>query len=102
MVSIGTSSACSPSIVASWAWISWKLSVRSSCISRRGRRGTVCPDAGDEEGFFAAAAASGFRYQNPMSRYEQSPTSSQKMKSMRKLFAMTSPSITPMKSDISA
>ena len=49
--------------------------------------------------FFAAAAAVGFSIQNPMSKYDASPTSSQKMKSRSRLFAMTRPSIAPEKKD---
>ncbi len=49
--------------------------------------------------FFAAAAALGFSIQNPMSKYDASPTSSQKMKSKSKLFAMTRPSIAPEKNE---
>ena len=49
--------------------------------------------------FFAAAAALGRSIQKPMSRYDASPTSSQKMKSRSKLFAITTPSIAPEKND---
>jgi hypothetical protein len=49
--------------------------------------------------FFAAAAALGFWIQNPMSKYDASPTSSQKMKSRSKLLAITSPSIAPEKNE---
>ena len=49
--------------------------------------------------FFAAAAALGRSIQNPMSRYEASPTNSQKIKSRSRLFAMTNPSIAPEKND---
>src|SRR5205823_1947276 len=49
--------------------------------------------------FFAAAAALGRSIQNPMSKYEASPTSSQKMNSNNKLLAMTAPSIAPEKND---
>jgi hypothetical protein len=47
----------------------------------------------------AARAASRFRYQNPISRYEQRPTSSQPMKSCTKLGASTSAIIEKAKSD---
>ena len=40
--------------------------------------------------FLPASAADGRVYQKPMSRYEQSPTPSQKTKSRRKLPASTS------------
>ena len=49
--------------------------------------------------FFAAAAALGRSIQSPMSKYDASPTSSQKMKSRSKLLAMTTPSIAPEKND---
>src|SRR3990172_2985789 len=42
--------------------------------------------------FLAAAAASGLWYQKPISRYEQRPMISQKMRSWRKLSALTVPS----------
>ena len=37
----------------------------------------------------AAREASGFRYQNPISRYEQTPTSSQAQSSINVFSAMT-------------
>ena len=43
--------------------------------------------------FFAAAAASGLWNQNPMSRYDARPTSSQQINSRSRLFATSSPSI---------
>ena len=46
--------------------------------------------------FFPASAAEGFAYQNPMSRYEQSPTPSQPTNMSRKLSARTSVSIANM------
>ena len=49
--------------------------------------------------FLAAAAALGFWYQKPMSRYEVSPTISQQMKSSSRLFDMTKPSMAAAKSD---
>ena len=49
--------------------------------------------------FFAAAAALGRSIQNPISRYDASPTSSQKIKSKTKLFAITRPSIAPEKKE---
>ena len=49
--------------------------------------------------FFAAAAALGFSIQNPMSKYDASPTSSQKIKRSSKLFAMTTPIIAPEKNE---
>ncbi len=49
--------------------------------------------------FFAAAAALGLSIQNPISKYDASPTSSQKTKSRSRLFAMTRPSIAPEKND---
>ena len=48
---------------------------------------------------FAAAAAASRVNQWPMSRYELTPTSSQKMNIIAKLFASTMPSIENMKSD---
>ena len=47
----------------------------------------------------AARAASGFWYQNPISRYEQRPTSSQQMKSCRRFGASTRPIIEKANSD---
>ncbi len=47
----------------------------------------------------AARAASGLRYQNPIRRYEQTPTSSQHMKSCRRFGASTTPIIENAKSD---
>src|SRR3990172_5989141 len=52
--------------------------------------------------FLAALAASGLWYQKPMRRYEQRPMISQKMRSCRKLSALTVPSIPVTKSAISA
>ncbi len=49
--------------------------------------------------FFAAAAALGFSIQKPMSKYDASPTNSQKMKSKSRLLAITRPSIAPEKND---
>jgi len=49
--------------------------------------------------FFAAAAALGLSIQNPISKYDASPTSSQKMNSRSKLLAITTPSIAPEKND---
>ena len=49
--------------------------------------------------FFAAAAALGLSIQNPMSKYDASPTSSQKTNSRSKLFAITTPSIAPEKNE---
>ena len=46
--------------------------------------------------FFPASAAAGRSYQNPISRYEQSPTPSQPTNISRKLFASTSVSIANM------
>src|SRR5882724_8231005 len=43
--------------------------------------------------FFAASTAEAFPYQNPISKYDDTPTSSQKMNNCRKLFASTMPSI---------
>src|SRR5439155_1326268 len=54
----------------------------------RGERGTRKMNA-----FFAAAAASGLWYQKPINRYEQRPMISQKIRSWRKLSALTVPSI---------
>ncbi len=50
--------------------------------------------------FLAAAAADGRRNQNPMSRYDDTPTSSQKAKSITRLSASTSPSMAAVNSDI--
>ena len=47
--------------------------------------------------FFAAAAADGLWNQNPMSRYEARPTSSQHTKSRSRLLATRSPSIAAAK-----
>ncbi len=47
----------------------------------------------------AARAASGLRYQKPISRYEQTPTSSQQMKSWRRFGARTTPIIENTNSD---
>ena len=52
--------------------------------------------------FFAAAAAAGRSNQNPMSRYEPSPTSSQNTKICIRLLARTSPSIAIVNRDIYA
>ena len=49
--------------------------------------------------FFAAAAALRFSIQKPMSKYEASPTNSQKIKKSSRLFAMTTPSIAPEKNE---
>src|SRR5438874_11262496 len=49
--------------------------------------------------FFAAAAALGFSIQNPISKYDASPTNSQQTKRRRRLFAMTTPSIAPEKNE---
>ena len=50
--------------------------------------------------FFAAAAADGRVYQNPISRYEQSPTSSQNTNTCIIPDASTSPTIEAVNSDI--
>ena len=50
--------------------------------------------------FFAAAAAEGRFIQNPMSRYDEMPTNSQKMKSWITLPAVTSPSIDAVNNDM--
>ena len=50
--------------------------------------------------FFAARAASGLRNQKPMSRYELSPTSSQKTNRKTSPDAITSPSIDAVNSDM--
>ena len=47
--------------------------------------------------FFAAAAADGLWNQKPMSRYEARPTSSQQMKSSRRLLATSNPSMAAAK-----
>ena len=47
----------------------------------------------------AARAASGLRYQNPINKYEQTPTSSQHMKSCNRLGASTTPIIEKANSD---
>ena len=52
-----------------------------------------------QNAFTAATDASGFQYQKPISRYEQSPTSSHAMNSCRKLGASTSAIIEKAKSD---
>ena len=52
--------------------------------------------------FFAAAAALGRWNQNPMSRYEVRPTSSQWMKSIRRLWLITRPSMAAVNSDMKA
>ncbi len=49
--------------------------------------------------FFAAAAALGRSIQNPMSRYDASPTNSQQTKSRSKLLATTTPSIAAVKNE---
>ena len=49
--------------------------------------------------FFAASAALAFVYQCPISRYELTPTSSQKMNIIGKLSAYTIPVIENMNSD---
>ena len=49
--------------------------------------------------FFAAAAALGRSIQNPISRYEARPTSSQQMKRRSRLLAMTTPSIAAEKKE---
>ena len=49
--------------------------------------------------FFAAAAALDRSIQNPMSKYEASPTSSQQTKRRSRLFAITTPSIAPEKNE---
>ena len=50
----------------------------------------------------AARAASGLRYQKPISRYEQTPTSSQQMKSCSRFGASTTPIIENANSDWNA
>ena len=52
--------------------------------------------------FFAAAAAAGRWNQNPISRYEVRPTSSQKANSISRLSARTSPSIEVVNSAMKA
>ena len=47
--------------------------------------------------FLAAAAAEGLWNQNPISRYEARPTSSQQTKSSRRLLATSRPSIAAAK-----
>ncbi len=49
--------------------------------------------------FLPASAADFFSNQKPINKYEVSPTSSQKMKIMKKLLANTRPSIENKKSD---
>ena len=49
--------------------------------------------------FLAAAAALGRSIQNPISKYDASPTSSQKTKRSSKLLATTTPNIAPEKND---
>ena len=44
--------------------------------------------------------AVGLSYQNPINRYETSPTASQPKKSCRKLFAITSMSMLKVKSEM--
>ena len=50
--------------------------------------------------FIAALAADGLWNQKPMSRYEDSPTSSQKTKSIKMLSTMIRPSIDVVNSDM--
>ncbi len=66
------------------------------------KRKRQSPTAHDIHAFFPAAAASGLCHQNPINRYEQTPTISQKMKSWSRLFASTSPNMLPVKSAVSA
>ncbi len=62
-------------------------------IAMTPRRNSTSPILVTRNAFLAALAASGFLYQNPMSRYEHRPIISQKMRSCRKLSALTVPSI---------
>ena len=52
--------------------------------------------------FFAAAAAAGLSNQKPISRYEPSPTSSQKTNIWMRLLARTKPSMAQVNSDMYA
>jgi hypothetical protein len=52
--------------------------------------------------FFAAAAALGRWNQNPISRYEVRPTSSQWTNSISRLLLITRPSIAAVNSDMNA
>ena len=63
------------------------------------RKNPMSPTRVVMNAFFAAAAALGRSIQNPMSKYDASPTSSQKTNSKSKLFEMTTPSIAPEKKE---
>ena len=71
-------------------------------ITRIPARNRTSPTRVTRNAFFAALAASGLWYQNPMRRYEHSPMISQKIRSWRKLSALTVPSIPATKRAISA
>src|SRR3990170_3250205 len=66
------------------------------------KRNSTSPIRVTRNAFWAALAASGLRYQNPIRRYEQRPMISQKTRSWRKLSALTVPSIPATKRQISA
>ncbi|OPY53998.1 MAG: hypothetical protein A4E51_01038 [Methanosaeta sp. PtaU1.Bin055] len=65
-------------------------------------RNMTSPTLVTRKAFLAAEAAEGFRYQNPIKRYEQRPTSSQNMKSWSRLSEKTRPSIAAVKRPASA
>ena len=62
-------------------------------MMRTATRKRTSPTRVTKNAFFAAAAASGLWYQKPIKRYEQRPMISQKIRSCRKLSALTVPSI---------
>src|SRR2546426_5302400 len=79
---------------AIFRWMSTNESVSKTFqITRTPTRNATSPTRVTRNAFFAAAAASGLWYQKPISRYEQSPMISQKIRSWRKLSALTVPSI---------
>ena len=58
------------------------------------------PSRVTKKAFIAARAAEGLWYQNPMSRYEERPTNSQKTNICRMLLASTSPSMDAVNRDM--
>ena len=71
-------------------------------MSSTASRNAKSPKRVTMNAFFAAAAADGRSNQNPISRYEARPTSSQCTNSWSRFEASTSPSIAAVNSDIDA
>ena len=82
------------------------IAMSNSCvcvqISSTARKNPKSPNLVTMNAFFAAAAAAGRSNQNPISRYEETPTSSQKMNSCNRLDASTRPSIDEVNSPMYA